>query len=169
MRLCEQVDEWYVLRTTQNGEFVCLFLVPRLTPVERPSSLLWRADLHSVVSSFYPCVVTSLRDAPDECAHSALRLKAHENLALAMSSQFISLHMVAEQLFRSVLPDGRVVVDLAVRWRYLETRRWMGDLESTMETRLNSSLSSSRFWSRGTNHRSRHSHVKRVQDENRYH
>ena len=40
MRLCEQVDEWYVLRTTQNGECVCLFSVPRLTPVERPSTLL---------------------------------------------------------------------------------------------------------------------------------
>ena len=24
MRTCEFVDEWYVLRTTQNGEFVCL-------------------------------------------------------------------------------------------------------------------------------------------------
>ena len=23
MRMCEFVDEWYVLRTTQNGEFVC--------------------------------------------------------------------------------------------------------------------------------------------------
>ena len=23
MRTCEFVDEWYVLRTTQNGEFVC--------------------------------------------------------------------------------------------------------------------------------------------------
>ena len=25
MRLCEQVDEWYVLRTTQSGE-MCLFV-----------------------------------------------------------------------------------------------------------------------------------------------
>ena len=25
MRMCEFVDEWYVLRTTQNEEFVCLF------------------------------------------------------------------------------------------------------------------------------------------------
>ena len=23
MRMCEFVDEWFVLRTTQNGEFVC--------------------------------------------------------------------------------------------------------------------------------------------------
>ena len=49
-----------------------LFLVPRLTVVECPSSLLWRADLLSVVSCHYPCVVTSLCDAPDDCAHSAL-------------------------------------------------------------------------------------------------
>ena len=28
MRLCEQVDEWYVLRTTQNGEFVCFVSGP---------------------------------------------------------------------------------------------------------------------------------------------
>ena len=25
MHLCEQVDDWFVLRTTENGEFVCLF------------------------------------------------------------------------------------------------------------------------------------------------
>ena len=48
MRLCEQVDEWYVLRTTQNGECVCLFLVPKLTPVERPSSLLWSVVFRAV-------------------------------------------------------------------------------------------------------------------------
>ena len=82
MRLCGQADEWYVLRTTQNGEFVCLFLVPMLTPVGRPSSLLWRADLHSVVSSFYPCVVTSLCDAPDDCAHSALYSRLTKKLLL---------------------------------------------------------------------------------------
>ena len=25
MHLCEQVDDWFVLRTRQNGEFLCLF------------------------------------------------------------------------------------------------------------------------------------------------
>ena len=83
MLLCEQVDEWYVLRTTQNGEFVCFFSVPGLTPVERRSLLLWRADLLSVVSSFYPCVVTSLCDAPDDCAHSAHRSRLTKTLLLS--------------------------------------------------------------------------------------
>ena len=48
MRLCEQVDERYVLGTTQKGECVCLFLVPRLTLVERPSSLLWSVVFRAV-------------------------------------------------------------------------------------------------------------------------
>ena len=47
MRLCEQVDEWYVLRTTQIGEIAFLFLVPRLTRVE-PSSLLWSVVFRAV-------------------------------------------------------------------------------------------------------------------------
>ena len=83
MRSCEQEGEWYVLRTTQNGECVCLFLVPRLTPVERPSSLLRSAVLLSVVSSFYPCVVTSLCDAPDDGAHSALGSRLTNTLLLS--------------------------------------------------------------------------------------
>ena len=65
--------------------------------------------------------------------------------ALVITAQFISLRMVAELSFLILAEkrDGRVVVDLAVRWRYLETRWRRRDLKSTIETGLNSSLSSS--------------------------
>ena len=45
----------------------------------------------------------------------------------------------------AVVWTERVGVHLAVWWWYLETRWWMGDLESKMETRLNSSLSSKSY------------------------
>ena len=35
MRCGEQVDEWYVFENPTEWR-MCLFLVPRLTPVERP-------------------------------------------------------------------------------------------------------------------------------------
>ena len=122
-----------------------LFLVPRLMPVERPSSLLWRADLLSAVSSFYPCVVTSLCDAPDDCAHSAHGSRFTKTLLL--SSHHISCHFMwwqsccsdpyclTEELWL-IWPNGGGI------WNHVGG---MGDLESTMETRLNSSLSSSRI------------------------
>ena len=77
-------DEWYVLGTTQNGECVCLFLVPRLTPVERPSSLLWtfalvrglRCSAH--VARYFPsCVVTSLCDSSDDFPSLAQGSRKH--------------------------------------------------------------------------------------------
>ena len=46
MRLWEQVDEWYYLRTAQNGECVCLFLVQRLTPVVRLCTSFFRRRSH---------------------------------------------------------------------------------------------------------------------------
>ena len=53
----------------------------------------------SVVSSISVCVVRTcpLRTALDATLRSGSRL--NENIALVMSSQFISLHMVAEPLF----------------------------------------------------------------------
>ena len=68
---------------------VCLFLVPRLTPVERPSSLLWSVvfravawvALFSFLCGDFPCATRLATSHP--------RLKAHENIALVMSSQFI--------------------------------------------------------------------------------
>ena len=83
-------------------ENVSVVFVPRLTPVERPSSLLWSAVLRAVAGFAlscaccalfsFSCVVTSLCDSPD--THSPWLKK----IALVMSSQFISLHMVAELL-----------------------------------------------------------------------
>ena len=46
MRCGEQVDEWYAFENHTEWR-MCLFLVPRLTPVERPSSLLRRVASRS--------------------------------------------------------------------------------------------------------------------------
>ena len=47
MRSCEQEDRWYVFEN--HAEWItCLFLVPRLTPDEHPSSLLRSAVLRAV-------------------------------------------------------------------------------------------------------------------------
>ena len=53
MRLWEQVDEWYYLRTAQNRECVCLFLVKRLTPVVRLCTSFFRQRSHA--RGFSPC------------------------------------------------------------------------------------------------------------------
>ena len=96
MRLCEQVDEWCVLRTTQNGECVCLFLVPRLTPVERPFAPVERglsrccagcAVLRTLRAVFLlvwrlPCATRLTTSHP--------RLKAHENIDC--SCHVITIH-----------------------------------------------------------------------------
>ena len=63
-----------------------LFFVPRLTPVERPSPLLWRADLLSVASSFYLCVLISLCDA-------------HTPRTAQGSRKHCSYHVVTIQIF----------------------------------------------------------------------
>ena len=84
MRCGQPADEWYVFENHAEWR-MCLFLVPRLTAVERPSSLvqtaLFRAFalfahkscavLPSVVSSFSLCVVTSLCDAHDDSSSMA--------------------------------------------------------------------------------------------------
>ena len=82
-------------------ENVCMLFVPRLTPVERPSALLRSEVLLSVVSCFYPCVVTSLCDASDDSStHGSRKLfmSCHHNsfhYTLLSSSMFCLTFFVA--------------------------------------------------------------------------
>ena len=113
MRMCEFVDEWYVLKTTQNGEFVCYqssgkplvetglsvsrdrrtsCAVLRVVAQLAQCALLERGLLcSSVVSSIsvtvqWTCCVTHMTRTPQ-------RLK---KIAFVITAQFISLRMVAE-------------------------------------------------------------------------
>ena len=148
LRLCEQVDEWYVLRTTQNGKYACCFLVPRLTLVERPSSLLWRALLLSVVSSFsvcekVPCVTHMTRTPLGSRKHC--------------SCPVITIHFITHG-------SGAVVlIRIAGRKSCGGSGRMVVVSGNTLvDGRPREHNGNSR------NHRSRRSHVKLVQDENWY-
>ena len=142
MRLCEQVDEWYVLRTTQIGEIAFLFLVPRLTRVERPSSLLWSVVFRAV-ARVAVCVATSLCDSSDDFRSTAqdsrktLLLSCHHNSFLDTwwRSRCFDPYCRTEELWL-IWPYGGGI------WKHVDG--WE-TLESTMEIRLNSSLSSSRI------------------------
>ena len=112
MRMSEFVDEWYVLRTTQNGEFVgdarpAHFVCSSsrcLRSLRSGSAVSCCCLFQLVVSSISceTCCVTHI-------AHSAMaqgsRLKetasmrSHHNSHRTASPQSTSLHMVAELMF----------------------------------------------------------------------
>ena len=85
-------------------ERVCLFLVPRLTPVERPSSFLWSVFLRScavvrMTRTVFPsvpsceqylghCAVDLLCDARDDSSSTA-----QENCSCTV----ISIHFITEK------------------------------------------------------------------------
>ena len=113
MRLCEQVDEWFVFENHAEWR-TCLFVfVPRLTPVERPSSLLWSVALRAVArvalfcahrALFFPsCLVTSLCDSSDDFSSMARGSRKH------CSYHVITIHLITH--------GGGAVVLIRMAWR----------------------------------------------------